>query len=177
MSKSDEALTPMLVKDLDLANGKILYNLSEGRIIPSSEENTDKWDVAFDRVSILANNKGQMILKDFDAVEIAPQDNYLTGESGSGVEIEDGQGKSWYHYNPDTHAVSAVDGRTFIVMTSQGTYAKLQILSYYKQEDPEKGAPRFLTFRYAHQDNQTSSLASIPDTTIPIKLRQDSISQ
>lgn len=64
--------------------------------------------------------------------------------------IAGGSGAGWYNYNPQTHAVTPIPGRTLVVRTADGRYAKVRILSYYKDapEDVEGAESRYYTFEY-----------------------------
>ncbi|MEM8486486.1 MAG: HmuY family protein [Bacteroidota bacterium] len=150
---------PTLVNDINLSDGKVLYSLRTQTIIPGTAEDTDAWDIAFERVSVYANKHGELLTLEFDAVNHVP-DTWDNAKAVAGQEIDDPEGSGWYNYNTSTHVVSARPGKTFLVETPAGTFAKVQILNYYKQNEPQKGAPRFISFRYVHQADGSKSLRS-----------------
>jgi hypothetical protein len=73
-------------------------------------------------------------------------------------------GAGWYTYVPASNLVSPIAGKVIVVKTSEGRYAKVEILSYY-QNAPANPSPeptgtdkdRYYTFRYVYQPNDTRS--------------------
>ncbi|RSC93977.1 HmuY family protein [Tenacibaculum singaporense] len=65
----------------------------------------------------------------------------------------------WYTYNRENHLVSAVAGKIFVVKTTDGNYAKIEILSYYKDmdssnsSDPANSGAQYYTFNYVYNPN------------------------
>lgn len=152
----------VVVKDLN-ANTKpyIYFSLATGKDVPAGDAKTDKWDVAFSKTTIAVNGGtsgpgkgGALVLeKSFDQVTEAPKDGYKTdGESGSA--IPGGSGNSWYKYDMSVHAILPIVGRTILVKTAAGKFAKIEIISYYKgapEEVPTEESSYF-TFRYSLAD-------------------------
>ncbi|MCE7043516.1 HmuY family protein [Dyadobacter sp. CY312] len=152
----------VVVKDLN-ANTKpyIYFSLVTGKDVPAGDSKTDKWDVAFSKTTITVNGGtsgpgqggAQVLEKSFDQVSEAPKDGYKTdGESGSA--IPGGSGNSWYKYDMSVHAILPIVGRTILVKTAAGRFAKIEIISYYKgapEEVPTEESSYF-TFRYSLAD-------------------------
>jgi len=152
----------VVVKDLN-ANTKpyIYFSLATGKDVPAGDAKTDKWDVAFSKTTIAVNGGtsgpgqgGALVLeKSFDQVTEAQKDGYKTdGESGSA--IPGGSGNSWYKYDMSVHAILPIVGRTILVKTAAGKFAKIEIISYYKgapEEVPTEESSYF-TFRYSLAD-------------------------
>ncbi|MDE5494208.1 HmuY family protein [Elizabethkingia meningoseptica] len=121
-----------------------LYSLRENKVIPETDQNTDKWDIGFNKTTIIINGgsarKGKgaaAIVKgaSFDGVKTAPEDASFrtdSGNSGEGLAITTGGGKGWYSYDPVKHIISPIAGNIIVVKTGDGKYAKIQINSYYK---------------------------------------------
>jgi len=158
VSKSDI----IVVKDLN-ANTKpyIYFSLSTGKAVSADEAKTTKWDLAFSKTTIAVNSgtsgpgKGgaQVIEQPFEMIKEAPKDGYKTdGESGSA--IPGGSGNSWYKYDMSVHAILPIVGRTILVKTAEGKFAKVEIISYYKgaPEDVPTEESSYFTFRYALAD-------------------------
>ena len=158
VSKSDI----IVVKDLN-ANTKpyIYFSLSTGKDVSAEEAKTTKWDLAFSKTTIAVNsgtsgpgNGGaQVIEQPFEMIKEAPKDGYKTdGESGSA--IPGGSGNSWYKYDMSVHAILPIVGRTILVKTAEGKFAKVEIISYYKgaPEDVPTEESSYFTFRYALAD-------------------------
>jgi hypothetical protein len=150
-----------IVTDISLLDGRVYYNLREGEVVPEALVELGAWDVAFDRVALLVHGEGQLLASDFDAVRQASATGYLP--SGVDLPLDLPEGLDWYRYNPTTHVVSARFDRTFVLRLKDGSHAKLQFLSYYKQGEPDKGALRYVTFRYAWQPDGTPVLETPAD--------------
>lgn len=116
------------------------YSLKDNKIIPSSESNTTKWDVAFHRTNIYVNcgskgpgQGGGFVLKgaDFASLGEVPAASVFNIEEESTRAIATGSGNGWYTYNPATHEIAATPGNIIMIRTADGKYAKMEILSYY----------------------------------------------
>jgi hypothetical protein len=152
----------VVIKDLN-ANIKpyIYFRLVTGKEIPAGEAKTDQWDIAFSKTTIVVNGgtsgPGQgaalVLEKPFEQIAEAPLDGYkMDGESGSA--IPGGSGNSWYKYDMSVHAILPIVGRTILLKTATGKFAKIEIISYYKgapEEVPTEEAS-YYTFRYSLAD-------------------------
>ena len=69
-----------------------------------------------------------------------------------------GSDNGWYNYaGPPTHVISPVPGRVLVIRTHDGKYAKVEILSYYKDAPTAPDAEsesRFYTFNYLYNPNE-----------------------
>ena len=85
---------------------------------------------------------------------IFKQDNVTTGTA-----IASGGGQGWYNYDPATNTITPI-GNTIVVRTRDNKYAKIQILSFYKDAPAEITAEiaqndlDFYTFNYVYQPNE-----------------------
>ncbi|TDE16911.1 hypothetical protein E0F88_11325 [Dyadobacter psychrotolerans] len=154
----------IVVKDLN-ANTKpyIYFSFTTGKDIPATEAKTTKWDIAFSKTTIAVNGGtsgpgrggAQVLEQPFEMIKQAPEDGYKTdGESGSA--IPGGSGNSWYKYDMSVHAILPIVGRTILLKTAEGKYAKIEIISYYKgapEEVPTEESSYF-TFRYSVADEK-----------------------
>ncbi len=63
--------------------------------------------------------------------------------------------KDWYNYSgPPKHLISPTPGKILVFKTRNGLYAKVEILSYYKDLDSSNPAnSRHYTFNYVYQPN------------------------
>lgn len=127
----------------------------------------DNWDIAFRGTTILING-GEATADDqpnrtgnggaytnvettFNEVtEVNPSlfnEDTITG----GLAIN-----SWYDYNPTTHMITPTAGKILVIKTHDGKYAKIEILSYYENSQPNAEADNFqyYTFKYAYQPNE-----------------------
>lgn len=163
---NSSVVTPEIrvIKDFNAAakpNTYHYFSLIVGTEILSEDAKTTKWDLAFSGTTILVNGgtsgsgKGAALVleKPFDTVTEAPKDGYKTDE-GSGNAIASGSGNSWYKYDMNVHAILPITGRTIIVKTAEGKFAKIEFISYYKgaPEDVPTEESKYYTFRYVLAD-------------------------
>nr|WP_322623223.1 HmuY family protein [uncultured Flavobacterium sp.] len=136
----------------------------------------DDWDIAFRGTAIIVNG-GTAFATDepartgqggvatlsgvlFNEVTTIPAASAFLQDSATAYAIPSGSGNGWYGYNSDTHIITALAGKVFVVKTHDGKYAKMQILSYYKDAEPNPDLNteyRYYTFKYAYKadDNTT----------------------
>lgn len=146
------------------------FNFSSGQITSSDTE----WDVAFRGTSIIVN--GGKSLGTIDepnrtgnaAVYIANGTmssileidiSSFLQDSDGGYAIATGGGNSWYTYQgPPVNLITPTAGRILVFRTFDGKYAKMEILSYYKNapENPDAytDESRYYTFNYEYQPNE-----------------------
>ncbi len=160
------------------------FSLRTGEIVlryddpDRSDSASTAWDLAFQGTNILINGGtsgpgqgGAVVLEvPFDEVTEAPADDQfrVDGEDAcpNGVQraICPGSGNGWYNYDPATHIVTPIPGRTIVVRTADGRYAKMRILSYYKGApdpgaiDREANPARYYTFEYVFQPDGSRRL-------------------
>jgi hypothetical protein len=119
------------------------FNLTTGTTVPASDSNSTKWDIAFKTTTIKVNSgksgpgtaSAQIVSTGFDDLLEAPADGYAT--DGDAFAIPTGANNGWYTYtgaaaSGPQHAILPIAGKTIVVKTANGKYAKVQILSYYK---------------------------------------------
>ena len=148
----------------------VKFNFSTGETTTNDKE----WDIAFRGTSIIVN--GGTSLETIDepnrtgegAVYIASgtmasvtkiDTTLLTKDSESNYAILTGGGNGWYDYaGPPTHLISPIAGKILVFKTHDGLYAKVEILSYYKdspsQPDAFKDGTNYYTFNYVYQPNK-----------------------
>lgn len=119
---------------------------------PDDQVDTDAWDLAFGRTSILVNGgiSGDAevevaMLKNVSLVDLGPDDvpseGWFTDESSElAFERED----KWYVYDLGRHVVE-VRPRVYFVRVADGTVYGVEFISYYDYT----GSPRHVTFRWA----------------------------
>lgn len=172
-SKDDEADTTapavtstVTVRNLAADTGNtshyVFFRLSDSTIVPLSDSASTKWDIGFRTTSIIVNGgvsgpgtaAAQTVATGFADLTTAPATGYLRDSAG-GRAIA-----AWYDYNPTTHIVTPKAGNTIVVKTANNKYAKISILSYYKDAvaAPQLSTPsRYYTFRYSIQQNGTAN--------------------
>lgn len=144
--------------DTESNPGYTYYDLDRGMIVDDSL--SSEWDIAFGSTTILANSAAnggiQLLNTAYADVNEAPAEGY-TGENNS-----------WYTYVSSLFAVFPNEDETLVVLTPDGNYAKVQILSYYEgNPDTESAefanpatrpAARHFTFNYTLQRDGSREL-------------------
>lgn len=126
------------------------YNLRSNRSVPAEAADSGGWDVAFKGTTILVRGGVVAVDSSFSEVVMAPADGYATDKPDEPA-IPSGSGDGWFNYNPTTHEISPVDGRTFVLELKNGQFAKFGVTDYYKQEFTDQGpqpVPRYYSFRW-----------------------------
>lgn len=131
---------------------------------------SDNWDIAFRGSTIIVNggeataadqpirtaNAGAYIATGTLAgITEVNTELFTSDSSANGLAIPTGSDNGWYHYNPSTHIISPIAGKIIVVKTNDGRYAKLEILSYYQNSQPndDLSNSQFYTFNYVYQPN------------------------
>ncbi|CAM1368683.1 conserved exported hypothetical protein [Tenacibaculum litoreum] len=132
----------------------------------------DNWDIAFRGTTILVNGgektgisgepdrtgNAALVVVDgtFSEITSVSDDfNFVQDKEGD-LALPKGV---WYTYNRENHLVSAVAGKILVVKTTDGNYAKIEILSYYKDmdssnsSDPANSGAQYYTFNYVYNPN------------------------
>ncbi|WP_420320307.1 HmuY family protein [Flagellimonas sp.] len=145
------------------------FSFATGAVTTS---NTD-WDIAFRGTSIVVNggtvtgtndepsrngNGGISIQSGTFASISNAKGLSFTQDADGAFAIPSGSGNGWYNYNPSTHTIVPIPGKILVVRTHDGKYAKVELLSYYKDApaspDPTSDSSRFYTFNYAYNPNE-----------------------
>lgn len=143
---------------------------------------TNDWDIAFTEIynSIVYVNNSEVVKspgyggsgqgaiikvdKPYDEVDIVPEDANFENNQGfvgwQGWPQHDNYG--WYNYSLNTHLAVPIKGRTFILKTATGKYAKLELINVYQGNPPvvtnlHWPAP-YLTFRFFVQEDGSTNL-------------------
>ncbi len=146
------------------------FNFSTGQITDSDSD----WDIAFRATSIIVN--GGISLGTIDeptrngnaSVYIASgtlasvtevEVQLLAQDTESGYAIPTGGGNGWYTYQgPPVNLISPTPGKILVFRTNDGKYAKMEILSYYKDApdnpDAYSDESKYYTFNYVYQPNE-----------------------
>jgi len=154
----------MVIKDFSAASKPNSYHylsLLTGTEVTQEDAKTNKWDLAFNGTTILVNGgtsgpgQGAAIVVEnpFDLLKQAPKEGYKT-DGSSGNAFPGGSGNSWYKYDMHVHAILPIPGRTVVVKTACGKFAKIEFISYYKgaPEDVPTEESKYYTFRYVLAD-------------------------
>jgi hypothetical protein len=150
------------------------FNLTTGQVVPASDSNGTKWDIAFKTTTIKVNSgtsgpgeaAAQILSTGFDDLKEAPETGYKP--DADVFAIPTGSNNGWYVYtgaapSGPQHAILPVAGKTIVVKTANNKYAKIQIVSYYKGNPntasdefmnlATRPADKYYTIRYMIQAN------------------------
>lgn len=140
-----------------------LFSFKENKIIANSDSATNKWDVGFRGTTIIVNGGtvrtgqgGAYIFTGlFDELkEIPTNATFAQDNSPTSLAIPTSSGMGWYNYNPMNMIITPIPGRVLVIRTGDGKFAKMEILSYYKDAPAviTLATPqRHYTFRYIYQ--------------------------
>lgn len=164
-------IDPVTGQPLPVSGEFSKFDFSTGQSTTSATE----WDIAFRGTTIIINGgmsfgatdepertgNAAVYIEDgtFESVETVVTSN-LKQDSESGYAIVTGSGNGWYTYNPANNSISPTPGKVLVIRTRDGRYAKVEILSYYK-DAPSEITPdiaandaRYYTFNYVYQPNE-----------------------
>lgn len=140
------------------------FRLSDSTIVPNSDSATTKWDIGFKGRTIILNGgtsgpgqtAGLLFNGLYNELRVVPNDSILIKDNSPNYVIN----KSWSSYDGNKFIVSPIPGRFIVLKTTNGNYAKIEILSYYKNAPTTPNAlidvDRYYTFRYSYQANGTT---------------------
>jgi hypothetical protein len=148
------------------------FSLRTGEVVANTDSLTDKWDLGFRGTTIIVNGgpiragKGGIYLHTglFDELKEVPATaTFLVDESTTKLALTPASGQGWYNYNAMANVISPIPGRVLVVRTGDGRFAKVEILSYYK-DAPATVTPtsvaRYYTFRYVFQPDGSKKLSN-----------------
>ena len=136
--------------------------------VTSSE--TD-WDIAFRGTTIIVNGGSgsgtideplrngaaaayiqNNIFSDVESIS----ENLFVQDSANGLAIPTGSGNGWYNYTGSpNHLIVPIPGKTLVFRTHDLKYAKVEILSYYKDFDSSIAEnARYYTFNFLYQPDE-----------------------
>jgi hypothetical protein len=145
------------------------FDFSTGEITTSETE----WDIAFRGTTIIVNGGTSLGTNDEPDrtgnaaayiangtfASITEVDGSLFVQDGSnGYAIPSGSGNGWYLYNPQAFLIAPIAGKVLVFRTRDNKFAKVEILSYYKDAPADPNAMtdegRYYTFNYIYQPNE-----------------------
>lgn len=128
----------------------------------------DSWDLAFRGTTILVNG-GTAVSDDepertgtagvyiasgtLSSITEVDTSLFVSDSETDGLAITTGSENGWYSYDYTTHIISPIAGKILVVKTSNNTYAKVEILSYYLDSDTSSDS-QYYTFNYVYQPNE-----------------------
>ncbi|PWL40565.1 hypothetical protein DKG77_06465 [Flagellimonas aquimarina] len=131
------------------------------------------WDIAFRGTSIAVNggsttgttdeperngNAGAAIENSTFSEVASASGLTFTQDTDGAFAVPAGSDNGWYNYNPATFTITPIPGKILVIRTHDGKYAKIEILSYYRdapaQPDPMSDESRVYTFKYVYNPNE-----------------------
>lgn len=146
------------------------FDFETGQVTNSDTD----WDIAFRGTTIAVNGgtgtgttdeplrtseAGITIVNGtFEDITEVTEDIEFDQDGQEGFAIPTGSGNGWYNYDFATNILSPIPGKILLVETTDGKYAKIEILSYYQDApsdiDPFEDESRYYTFRYVYNPNE-----------------------
>ncbi|MBG6131802.1 hypothetical protein IWQ47_003456 [Aquimarina sp. EL_43] len=181
-SSDDDAPTPVPVKSEKISNLEAIqtggqgtgnpiggaftkFDFETGKITTSDTD----WDVAFRGTTIAINGGtvtgvaeeparngtvGAAVVTGTFAGVTSAKDVTFSQDADAAFAIPTGSDKGWYNYaGPPSHLISPIPGKILVFKTRNGNYAKVEILSYYQDEDTSKKS-QYYTFNYVYNPNK-----------------------
>lgn len=146
------------------------FSFSQNAIVTN-----DSWDIAFRGTTIVVNGGTaigiteeptrtgsgavSILSNTLSAVTTIPSSSTFTQDGTNTYAIPTGSGNGWYNYNSTNNLITPIAGKIFVVKTHDGKYAKMEIISYYKDAPANPDATalsRYFTFKYVYQPSGTS---------------------
>ena len=147
-------------------NPFVYFSFEKGTTVSESEN----WDIGFKGTTLIfnsgvsGNGQGGAIVKlcTFDELIEAPESSEFRQDADGAFAVPTGSDNGWYNYSgPPTFVITPLAGRIIMVKTFDGKYAKVEILSYYKDapaQPTRNDVAGTYTFRYMYQADGSRTL-------------------
>ncbi|WBX72034.1 HmuY family protein [Tenacibaculum retecalamus] len=145
----------------------VKFSFKSGTIVTN-----DNWDIAFRGTTILVNggvptgktqepnrtgNAALTIVEGkFSKIKTVPSAAVFKQDAANALALPK---STWYTYDREDHSIDPVTGKVLIIKTNDGHYAKMEIISYYKDMDssnsanPANSGAQYYTFNYVYNLN------------------------
>jgi hypothetical protein len=138
------------------------FSFKDNQIVPESDSASTNWDIGLKGTTIITNGgvsgpgQGGAYVANgiFGEMKTIDASASFAADSNESLAIPTGSGNGWYNYNPQNNEISPIAGKVIFVRTADGNFAKMEILSYYKDRPTiitPTTAGRYYTFRYVYQ--------------------------
>ena len=145
------------------------FDFETGTITTSDTD----WDIAFRGTTIAINggaetgtadepirngDAGVAIVTGTLAGVITADGLSFNQDADAAFAIATGSDNGWYNYaGPPSHVITPIPGKIFVIRTTEGNYAKVEIISYYEnapaEPDAFADATPYFTFNYVYNPN------------------------
>ncbi|MEO0558357.1 MAG: HmuY family protein [Bacteroidota bacterium] len=139
------------------------YSLSENGVVSNADSASTAWDIGLFGTTIIVNGgtsgpgegAARIVEVEFDDVTSAEGVELVTDGEGDcprgDYAICIGSGNGWYLYGGN--GITPLPGRTLVLRTADGEFAKVRFLSYVLSDpQPDGSRPRYYTFEYTMLD-------------------------
>ncbi|MDO6813858.1 HmuY family protein [Tenacibaculum soleae] len=145
----------------------VKFSFKSGTIVTN-----DNWDIAFRGTTILVNggeptgktqepnrtgNAALTIVEGkFSEIKKVPSAAVFKQDAADALALPK---STWYTYDRSDHSIDPATGKVLIIKTNDGHYAKMEIISYYKDmdssnsADPANSGAQYYTFNYVYNVN------------------------
>lgn len=145
----------------------VKFSFKSGTIVTN-----DNWDIAFRGTTILVNggvptgktqepnrtgNTALTIVEGkFSEIKKVPSAAVFKQDAADALALPK---STWYTYDRSDHSIDPATGKVLIIKTNDGHYAKMEIISYYKDmdssnsADPANSGAQYYTFNYVYNVN------------------------
>lgn len=129
-----ETKTAYLTTSANPASGMYTgFNFATGAEVTTIDSSATNWDFALLFVTMKINSHAsgagqagvQILNQPLAEVLEAPESGYAYDTTSSQLAVK---GSLWYSYNPTTHTFAPIAGKTFVIKTANGKYAKMEML-------------------------------------------------
>ena len=164
---SSDKTIEFLVNGSPTGGNYTLFSFEKGGAVPTSDSNSLNWDFGLRFETFIINSKAsgpgnafvQILNQPYTAVTSAALSGYKFDTTASQKAIK---GLEWYTYNSITRQFSPIAGKTFVFVTANGKYAKMEVLKADPANDngepvtpPTRPTRIKYTLRYFYQKNGT----------------------
>lgn len=161
-------IDPQTGQAVGATNRFTLFSLKDGAQVSNSDSATNKWDIGFRATTIIINGgsirsgRGGAFIHTgtFEELKAIPAGTtFATDESPAQLAIPASSGRGWYNYA--NTIITPIPGKVLLIRTGDGKYAKVEILSYYKDAPATPTSTsqgRYYTFRYVYQPDGSQTL-------------------
>lgn len=150
------------------------FDFETGQITTSDTD----WDIAFRGTTIIVNGGSSQGTTDepertgiaaayiatgtLESITSIETDSFVQDTTAE-LAIPSGSDNGWYTYaGPPTFLITPLAGKILVFRTTEGRYAKIEILSYYENApanpDAFVDASRYFTFNYVYQPNNNVTI-------------------
>lgn len=148
------------------------FSFKTGAVVANTDSASTKWDIGFNSTNIIINGgtsgpgqgSGQVVSGIFADLATAPDAGFIQDNKNAAPAvygIPRGSGNGWYTYNQSTNIITPTAGKVLVFKTADGKYAKMEIISYYKDAPAtptSTSVDRYYTFRYIYQPDGSTKL-------------------